>query len=159
MNSNTKKTIPWEDYADEHVLYMRPLDSEVNPSVFEGVLVQRGDEGMVLFRHDVVFVNDYLTTYEKDKTYLDGILNGFGYKNLDDFVEQNSPVAIKPIIKENGDIDRVNTPTYIVDIRLLASLIFEGRGGDAISPELAAELVKSLTGNDVQEFTKHMAAM
>ena len=157
MKSNTNYYIPWEDFADDHILFMRPIDSELNPSAFEGVLVQPGDFGLVQFRHDVVFVDDFLSTYESDKTFLDGILKGFGYDNLDDFVSQNSPVPIKPVFKENGDIDRENTPNYIVDIRLLASLIFENRGGDPIAPALAAELTERLTGNNVQEFIQSLA--
>lgn len=157
MKNNANKHIPWEDFADDHVLFMRPIDSEVTPSVFEGVLVQPSDFGMVQFRHGVVFVDDFLSTYESDRTYLDNILKGFGYDNLDDFVSQNSPVPIVPIFKENGDIDRENTPHYIVDVRLLASLIFENRGGDPITPALAAELTERLTGEKAHEFIQSLS--
>lgn len=159
MENKIQKTNPWEDYADEHILYIRTYDNEVSPSVFEGVMVQPGDFGTVRFLHSVVFMDDYLSSYELDKSYLDGILNNFGYAGLDDFVIQNAPEPISPVYKENGDIDRVKTRNYIIDLRLLASLIFEDRGGDFISPELAAQLVKSLTGYDVGEFIQRLATM
>lgn len=142
MTRNT----PWEDYSDEHVLYLRPYDSEVDPKAFEGVLVNVGENGAVRFIHSVVFIDDYLMGYKYGQyNRIDSILSEFGYKDLDDFVLQNS------VCKEDGD-DREKSPGYIIDLHLLASLIFEHQFGDVITPEAAAEAVKRLVGEDLDCF-------
>ncbi|WP_191400077.1 hypothetical protein [Flavonifractor sp. An306] len=147
-----KKNIPWEDYADEHMLYLRPYDNEVDPKAFEGILVDVGENGAVRFIHNVVFMDDYLVGYKHGQpNRIDSILSEFGYKNLDDFVSQNASGG-ELVYKENGDIDREKSPGYIIDLHLLASLIFEHQFGDIITPEAAAEAVKRLVGEDLTGF-------
>lgn len=154
MNENLilAKNAEWEDYAAEHILFLRPADSIVAPSAFECVKVTAAEDGKVEFLHTVIFIDDYLCTYEQDKSRLDNILSGFGYNGLDDLVKQTATETPKLLYKEDGDIDRVNSPGYMVDLRLLASLICESREGELIPAEVAAAEVGRLTGHDCREF-------
>lgn len=51
-------------------------------------------------------------------------LQGFGYESLDRFVEETSP-DWNVIYKEDGTIDRENSPSYIIDFGLIAEMLFE----------------------------------
>lgn len=158
--SETKKLpqnqAPWEDYADEHVLYLRPADSETDPSAFECVKVTGCENGFVEFLHTVIFIEDYLATYDTHQSRLDGILSGFGYGGLDDLVRETAVEKLELKYKADGSIDRWNSPGYVVDLRLLASLICESREGELMPADLAAAEVLRLTGNDCKDFIENM---
>lgn len=139
--------IPWEDYADEHILYMR-ADNAVDPSAFEFVRVTTCDkDGFVSWLHGVVYVDDYLRTYERAPERLDSILSGFGYNNLDDFCRQTAP-------------ERAETsPEYVVELPLLASLLCESLNSqEYLHSEVAADEVKRIVGKDVSEFINDLGA-
>ena len=52
------------------------------------------------------------------------LLGSYDYESLDDFVKQTSP-DWDVIYKDDGTIDRINSPSYIVDFALLAEMFFE----------------------------------
>ena len=148
---------PWQDHADEHVLYIRAI-SNVSPDAFEFVRVTSHEEqGRVGWLHGAIFLDDYLQAYEQNPERLDAILAGFGYKGLDDLVAQTATEHIKLLHRPDGTIDRVNSPGYVVDLELLASLICESRDGEeAILVEAACSEVKRITGEDLTEFIKEL---
>lgn len=148
--------VPWEDYADEHILYLRPADSEVDPSAFECLRVNGCKSGLVELLHTVIFVEDYLTTYDRYQSRLDSILSGFGYGGLDDLVCETAVERPELKYKEDGSIDRWNSPGYVVDLRMLAVLICESKEGELMPADLAAAEVLRLTGEDDAEFIHNM---
>lgn len=94
----------WQEYSDEHVLAIRALDSTA-PSIFETVKITRNDDKTVTFRHEVIFVEDYLK--EPAIPSLNRILQGCGYKDIDDFVKENA-TGDEWVYGENGNLDREN---------------------------------------------------
>lgn len=141
----------WQDFADEHILLMRPINP-VDPTDFEYIKVsdQAGDPdhlgpGEVFFFHGVISVQDYLEA----ESALNELLNGFGYADLDAFVKENSPDD-NWVYGADGKLDRENSPSYIIDIQLLASLIAESLfyEGIRMPRKKAKELVKRYTGLD-----------
>lgn len=127
---------PWQDYADEHILFLRAIN-EANPSAFEYVKVIRDvDREQCLFSHGVVFVDDYLS--DAGRGWLEEILKGFGYNGLDGFVEDVAGGRAGWLYLPNGEVDRVDSPGYIIDIRLLASLLVESMDDSIPMPEADA---------------------
>lgn len=126
MNNTTPITGQWEDYADEHILFLRALN-DVAPDSFEYIKVVRDpmDRHTCLFSHGAIYIDDYLT--EPGLEHLKEILRGFDYRDIDDFVYQTQGSKDGWLYLENGEVDRVNSPGYIVDLCLLASLICESR--------------------------------
>lgn len=154
MNINAS---PWQDHADEHVLYMRAMEN-ISPDAFEFVRVTSCQkDGCVDWLHGTIFIDDYLQTYEQSPERLDTILAGFGYEGLDDFVAQTATGHIELLHKPDGTIDRVNSPSYVVDLELLAALICESRDGEeAIQVDVACSEVKRITGEDIAAFIKEL---
>lgn len=154
-----ERNIPWEDHADEHVLFMRP-NNAVSPDAFEFVRVtSSGDIGFVNWLHGMVYIDDYLQTYERAPERLDAILAGFGYDDLDDLCRQTGtgPEDLELVRKPDGTIDRANSPGYVVDLRLLASLICESLDSSEVIPvDVAVDEVKRIVGQDMAEFIKDL---
>lgn len=148
--------IEWADYADEHVLLLRPLNP-INPNAFECVKVTAGDGGGVRFLHDVIYLDDYLEEHRAAPERLDDILSGFGYKGLDGFVDQNAPGHTNFERMEKETLDRSNDPAYIIDLPLLASLICESREGEPMAADQASRLVQRITGLDLKDFIRSFA--
>lgn len=75
----------------------------------------------------------------------------FGYNDLDDFVDQNSPVVIRKL--PDGTLDKEDAG-YIIDYALIAEFIFECEVFDCIVSskfdtfDAAAEKVREIILND-----------
>ena len=83
--------------------------------------------------------------------YLSEALKDFGYEDVDEFVAEDSPCVVD-IRNEKGEIDRVNSPTYVVDYFHLASLLAENatsvKEGMLLPAEEAYVLAARITGLD-----------
>lgn len=133
---------PWQDYADEHILFLRALNGS-NPSAFEYVKVVRDvDLERCLFSHGVVFVDDFLS--KAGLGQMDEILKGFGYNGLDGFVKDVAGDRVGWLYLPNGQVDRMNSPGYIIDIWLLASLLVESMEDSIPMPEADAVAMVNL---------------
>lgn len=150
MNKNTFTFTGdrWEDYADEHILLMRE-NVEMLPITYEMVKVTKNpdDDETVLLLHEVIFMSDYVDTAAGRKA-TDEILKGFGYEGLDDFVAQTSDGATDDWVrKPDGTVDLDKSPSYIIDLPLLASLICEHHeDGIAMTEAKALAEVERMTG-------------
>lgn len=154
----------WQDYADEHIIEIRALDSGC-PSVFEVVAAKRMPEqtraGMHFccrVFHRVIFIDDYLESITEGsrKKYagyssLNYILDATGYKDIDDFVKQNA-TSDEWVNNTDGTLDRENSPSYVIDLFLLASIIAEFNLNDdncfVMTEEAALDFVRRKTGKD-----------
>lgn len=136
---------PWEDFADEHCLLMR-ANNEVCPDSFEMVKVTwNEDRETVSLLHEVIFIDDYL--HASGRKTVDEILKGFGYADLDDLVEQTSDSYDDWVRNPDGSVNVAQSPSYVVDLRLLASLICESHdGGIVMTEEEALSEIKRITG-------------
>lgn len=103
------------------------------------------------FLHETIYLSDLNFNDEDCVTYLDNLLSKFGYRSLDEFVEQNSPRYCLEIDPRSGKPDRNGSPDYIVDLWLLASLIAESHeGGILVDPMKADEWVRRITGGEIE---------
>lgn len=146
----------WEDYADEHVLLMRPLDP-VCPCDYECIHAMRDweDTDCVIVRHEVIFGSDYDFNNKSHIRSLNDLMRNFGYDSFDDFVLGDRE-HVNWVYQEDGGKDRVNTPEYIVDYALLCSLICESHsspfadGSIRMSEKDALAFIEKLTGVEYQ---------
>lgn len=78
------------------------------------------DEYFVI-QHAIIDVLNY-----PEEDILD-VLRAYGYKDMDDFVEQTSPCDpyAEAVYDEDGKLDRINSPNYIIDYGLIAEMLFE----------------------------------
>lgn len=80
-------------------------------------------------------------------------LNAYGYEDMDDFVFQNAP-SEDWVYKDDGSIDRENSPGYIIDYQLIAEMFFEQENQEYVQEEFktwnkAVEYVSRHTGLDL----------
>lgn len=80
--------------------------------------------------HGTVAIND--TSYEE----LEVLVKRFGYKNLDDFVLQTAN-STEFIFNEDGTIDRIHSPSWILEWALLAQMDFKTNAIDAYLTNVA----------------------
>lgn len=151
----------WDEYADEHILLLRSLDTYLN-NKFEYVYVKRdmskaGDSVGCL--HGVIDIRDYLDC-PAGLRKLDEVAKAFGHESFDDFVLENnglSPLEYDAdhgvLFDADGNIDKVNSPRYVVDLAFTASLVVEygaaGFDGDTaiyMCVDEALDWVYKLTG-------------
>ena len=83
-------------------------------------------------------------------------LSSFGYSNMDDFVIQNSPGS-NFVYKEDGSVDRENSPDYSVNYQLIAEMLFESNNQEFVTDEYAdwneaVMAVSKITGLDLTRF-------
>lgn len=78
------------------------------------------DEYYVI-QHAIIDVLNY-----PEEDILD-VLSAYGYKDMNDFVEQTSPCDpyAEAVYDENGKLDPINSPNYIIDYGLIAEMLFE----------------------------------
>lgn len=127
---------PWEQYSDErtHYSYVRGLETG---EVYEVVRVTHDKASTTAeFVHTVIYMDDY---NEKD---LSEILIDFGFKNFEQFVIELSP-SENFIYREDGTIDK-ESPDWIIDYKLLASLMAEHLEGRLMEAERADSLAKKI---------------
>lgn len=131
---------PWESHADEYTHFVRKVGSDVVPEAFEHVYAGRpNEEGLVPFWHTVIFIRDYGT--KEMEPELDRIARCFGYKDLGDWAEENSPNPIER--DKNGRMKR--SAYFIMDWELMSTLIVEEKAQDAgiwVTPKVAERQVR-----------------
>lgn len=82
-------------------------------------------------------------------------LGAYGYKDMDDFVFQNATTN-EFLYKEDGTLDRDNSPAYIIDYQLIAEMLFEldsqeyTKAGRTFDWNEAVDRVGKITGQDLQ---------
>lgn len=114
----------WIATDDDCCQYVRPVDFMHH--VFE--LYQVCElAGLYKVAHAIIDVDNY----SKEET--EAVLRTYGYKDTDDFVEQNSPEVIER--KADGTLDE-DSPYYIIDWQLVAEMLFED---EALSKHLIPE--------------------
>lgn len=99
----------------------------------------------------------YMTTIsfqEKTDAEIDEVLKRFGYENMDAFVIENAATE-EWEFHGNGTLDRVNSPSYIIDYILLAELLFMAYAMDPanafmknLSWDSAELMVESIINNE-----------
>jgi len=130
---------PWESFADEYVHYVRG-DNPLCPVAYEHVFVGRVDKdtGLVPFLHTVFFPDDYAVCEQ----HLDAVMQHYGYRDLDEWVQEMSPAEIPR--GEDGRLVKED-PNYIVDWKLLGALIIADMADNAavwMTEEAALALVR-----------------
>ena len=91
-------------------------------------------------------------------------LNFFGYEDLDDFVHQNAP-DWNIVYKEDGSIDKINSPSYIIDYQLIAEMLFEmdaltEYAGDKFpSWNEAVQRIADITNLDLGGYKEHKKSL
>lgn len=131
----------WETYADEadHYSYVRCLDLG---NLYEVVRVTHDEHGrQAEFVHQVIFMDEY------DEPAMTGILNGFGYGDLDAFVRETNCADQDPsgfVFREDGSIDRAASPSWWIDYMLLASLMAEHFDGRTMTARAADDLARTV---------------
>lgn len=73
---------PWENWADEYLLYMRALNPEY--TIIEAVRAKVSEHPQTNYRHEVIFLDEYLTGPAAET--LNEILAAASYCDLTDFV-------------------------------------------------------------------------
>ena len=138
MTTETNKYGDWLDYCDEHIMFVRPLP-EIDTGAFEclKVVPHIDEDGTVSMLHEVIFMDDFSLSNSHGTNELNHILQGFGYKDFDDFVRDT---------KGDNTLDSTeNNPTSL-DLSYLASLICESHDhGLKLSPEDAQLSVQRIT--------------
>ena len=104
---------PWLLTDDDNAQYVRSLN--FSNTIFELYQVCKLVD-VYKIAHGIVVIENY------SREEIDETLRFYGYKNMDDFVEQTSPEVISK--NEDGSLDK-NSPYYIIDWQLIAEMIFE----------------------------------
>ena len=97
---------------------------------------------------------DVKTFSEED---IQSALNFFGYEDMDDFVYRNAP-DWNVVYKEDGSIDKINSPSYIIDYQLIAEMLFEMdalteyAGDEFQSWNDAVQRISDITGLDLEGY-------
>lgn len=128
----------------------------IDPQVYELVqIIGFPDhlEGKPFYRvaHAHIDIKDYT---EKE---IQDALGFFGYEDMDDFVFQNATTN-EFLYKEDGSLDRENSPAYIIDYQLIAEMLFEmealeyAEEWETYSWNEAVDRVGKITGLDLQEY-------
>ena len=86
-------------------------------------------------------------------------LNSFGYKDMDDFVFQNT-ASQEFVYKEDGTLNREHSPSYIIDYQLIAEMLFEEQSlelvtGTHYSWDQAVSQVEQITGLNLEPQKDH----
>ena len=151
MNEKIKGN--WEiTNEDSQLVCIRPLN-ELSPHDFEFIRIaeEPDDKTHCRFIHSVIFLSDIDFNNLCHLEYLSEALKDFGYEDVDEFVAEDSPCVVD-IRNEKGEIDRVNSPTYMVDYFHLASLLAENatsvKEGMLLPAEEAYVLAARITGLD-----------
>ena len=151
----------WGDYADEHVLLLRSLDTFTNNKYEYVVAANDGDD--VIGIHGVIDLRDFLDT-PAGLRYLDYFAQCLGYDDFDNYVLSENGLPSKArdeahgvIRKEDGSIDKKNSPAYLFSLESLAALLVEHLfacvDGDyplRMTPEEAAKWIHQLTGQNYE---------
>ena len=91
-------------------------------------------------------------------------LGFFGYEDMDDFVYRNAP-DWDVVYKEDGTIDKVNSPSYIIDYQLIAEMLFEMdalteyAGDEFRSWNDAVQRIADITGLDLAFFKENTISL
>lgn len=136
----------WHLIDDDSAQYVSYLDPAAGTTgkVFDFAQVTALPDGYVISK-EVVDVGAYTDADIEDTIKL------FGYNDLDDFVDQNSPVVIRKL--PDGTLDKEDAG-YIIDYALIAEFIFECEAFDCIVSskfdtfDAAAEKVREIILND-----------
>lgn len=133
----------------------RPLPA-IDPKQFELVQINSYPghvDGKPFFQtsHATIDLNEY-----KDEEVL-SVLGSYGYNDMDDFVLQNAPGG-ELVYKEDGTLDRENSPGYIIEYQLIAEMFFETENYEYTDQEFsswneAVVRIEQLTGLDL---SKHL---
>ena len=138
MTIETNKYGDWLDYCDEHIMFVRPLP-EIDTGAFEclKVVPHMDEDGTVSMLHEVIFIDDFSLSNSHGQNELNHILQGFGYKDFDDFVRDT---------KGDNAFDSTIDNSPSLDLSYLASLICESHDhGLKLSPEDAQLSVQRIT--------------
>lgn len=98
-----------------------------------------------------------LKTYSQEDIL--SALNSFGYKDMDDFVFQNTATQ-EFVYKEDGTLDRENSPSYIIDYQLIAEMLFEEQSLELVTSthyswDQAVSQVEQITGLNLEHQKDH----
>lgn len=104
----------WTLTDDDSAQYVRNAD-EYTGTVFELWQVCELPDGYGV-AYAIVRIEDYTDDEIKD------VLNLYGYRDMDDFVEQTAPGPIQR--NEDGSLDK-ESPNYIIEWQLIAEMLFE----------------------------------
>lgn len=126
----------------------------IDPQVYELVQINSFPghlDGKPFYQvaHAHIDIKDYT-----DEEILDA-LGAYGYEGMDDFVFQNTATN-EFLYREDGTLDRDNSPGYIIDYQLIAEMLFElealeiGNDGHTFSWNEAVDKVGEITGQDLQ---------
>lgn len=77
--------------------------------------------------HNTINIDEY------NEEEISSALASFGYDNLSDFVQENSPEPIPQ--KEDGSLDE-KSPYYIVEWQLIAEMLFEEKALQCLLPQI-----------------------
>lgn len=138
---------PWSSYADatDHYCYVRCLDFG---NLYEVVRVTHNKhDQQAEFVHQIIFMAEY------DEPTLTEILRGFGYESLDAFVYEANGADTDPAgftFRQDGSIDRAESPSWQIDYMLLSSLMAEHFDGRVVTVQSADDLARAVVeGNPI----------
>lgn len=143
----------WFITDDDCLQCCRPIPA-IDPQQYELVQINsydgRGDDDPVFqTTHAIIDLKDYT-----DEEIL-SVLNAYGYKDMDDFVFQNSPTE-EFLYHADGTLDRENSPSYIIEYQLIAEMLFETENYEYADREFsswneAVARIAQITGLDLSE--------
>lgn len=141
--------------TDDDCLQCCRCDLALYPSVFELVQINSYPghiDGKPFYQvaHAHIDMKDYTQNEILDA------LGAYGYKDMDDFVFQNSPTN-EYLYFPDGSLDRANSPSYIIDYQLIAEMLFELEAQEYVENEYsswndAVMGVSNITGLDLQGY-------
>lgn len=144
----------WFVTDDDCLQCCRPLPA-ANPQVFDLVQINSFAghiDGAPFYQVAKALID--VSEYTEDEI-LDA-LGTYGYKDMDDFVLQNSPNE-EFIYHEDGTLDRENSPGYIIEYQLIAEMLFELEAQEYVQEEFrswndAVNCVSEITGMDLSNY-------
>lgn len=159
MSFDFAKYGDWTDYCDEHVMFVRELQ-DIEGSAFEclKVVPHIDDDRTLSMLHEIIFTDDFAFTNSRGEQELNQILNGFSYKDIDDYVRDMNGDN-DWIYHEDGRVDRNASPSWIVNWSHIASFVCESHvHGLKVTPEDAKHSVQRIAHVDISlEFFKELA--
>lgn len=113
-----------DDDCAQYLRYLDPIAGSTGKQ-FELWQVCELPDGYAV-AHDTVNIDEY------DEEDINSTLASFGYDNLDEFVQENSPEPIPQ--KADGSLDETS-PHYIVEWQLIAEMLFEEKALQCLLPQ------------------------